>query len=530
MSVNQPVFPPVNLPVVVIEAGGGFNSPQTTKGDFIGFGSAPARLPVGTDGFLLEADSTQALGVGWSTRDYNLNNNNLFNAKGLVVGSASFPTVTGSQGIVSPILATAATYTATYSNINVFHAPILEADTITVSGTVSAAAEAAALSLRPNFTFSDGFANEIATGIDMNVTTSGTNTLGSAFGCAPVLTLGTNCTQAWGVSTAIEATSSKTITTATLFRGLTLTASGGVIQNIVGLDLNVLGTSTVSTWAIQVGPYPSYYRGTLLVTPVASPAVPTALAGGGTLSSAPLITTSGAYTATLIGAEYYMPWLVNDTITTAGAVANAQLYGLGVFPKVTASSSTTGLTAAGIACSPTFAGTDTYGTIYGLTLSATITATATAAVGIQSNMLVTGGTTTTLTGFKFSPTVFGGTVTTCVGLDLTGLAGSTIWGMKVGNYQSYHQGPLTLGGTSAPSWGLDIQAAGTQAAIGMVNSLLSTPASPAASNGTISFRRGNSSGHDFIVIQYNAAGTQHYLYSDITNNPGTWVGSLTAPT
>lgn len=42
-------------------------SPQTTKGDLIGFTTLPVRIPVGANGTALLADSTQAAGVKWDT-------------------------------------------------------------------------------------------------------------------------------------------------------------------------------------------------------------------------------------------------------------------------------------------------------------------------------------------------------------------------------------------------------------------------------------------------------------------------------
>lgn len=45
---------------------GGGSSPLTTKGDIYGYDTADARVPVGANGTVLTADSTQALGVKWS--------------------------------------------------------------------------------------------------------------------------------------------------------------------------------------------------------------------------------------------------------------------------------------------------------------------------------------------------------------------------------------------------------------------------------------------------------------------------------
>lgn len=44
----------------------GDTSPLTTKGDLYGFNTDDARIPVGTNGHVLTADSTQALGLGWA--------------------------------------------------------------------------------------------------------------------------------------------------------------------------------------------------------------------------------------------------------------------------------------------------------------------------------------------------------------------------------------------------------------------------------------------------------------------------------
>jgi hypothetical protein len=47
-------------------AGGTYTPPVTTKGDLFGYSTTPTRVPVGTDGQVLTADSTQALGLKWA--------------------------------------------------------------------------------------------------------------------------------------------------------------------------------------------------------------------------------------------------------------------------------------------------------------------------------------------------------------------------------------------------------------------------------------------------------------------------------
>lgn len=50
-----------------VGGGSGSTSPLTTKGDVWGYDTTNARVPVGTNGQVLTSDSTQALGVKWST-------------------------------------------------------------------------------------------------------------------------------------------------------------------------------------------------------------------------------------------------------------------------------------------------------------------------------------------------------------------------------------------------------------------------------------------------------------------------------
>lgn len=54
----------------LVGGGGGGSSPLTTKGDVYTYSTADARLPVGTDGQVLTADSAQATGLKWSARAY----------------------------------------------------------------------------------------------------------------------------------------------------------------------------------------------------------------------------------------------------------------------------------------------------------------------------------------------------------------------------------------------------------------------------------------------------------------------------
>lgn len=97
-------------------------SPLTTKGDLVGFSTVNARVPVGTDGQVLTANSTQATGVSWA-------------------GAAVTPTVAGmaySDGAAFQTLPQATSGASpTYTGDNLINPgpfTITAADTVTIAG------------------------------------------------------------------------------------------------------------------------------------------------------------------------------------------------------------------------------------------------------------------------------------------------------------------------------------------------------------------------------------------------------------
>lgn len=79
------------LKVSAVISGG--TTPLTTKGDLLGYTTEEVRIPVGTDGQVLQADSTQAAGVKWATAGSgdvtaasNLGDNLLIRGDGAVKG------------------------------------------------------------------------------------------------------------------------------------------------------------------------------------------------------------------------------------------------------------------------------------------------------------------------------------------------------------------------------------------------------------------------------------------------------------
>jgi hypothetical protein len=108
----------INLPASSTYKVGGVNLvPLTAKGDLLAFGSAPARMAVGSDGQCLVADSTQATGLRWgscpsgggSGSPGGLNTDVQFNDNGTLGGVAGFTfnKLTGDLTLAGTVTATA---------------------------------------------------------------------------------------------------------------------------------------------------------------------------------------------------------------------------------------------------------------------------------------------------------------------------------------------------------------------------------------------------------------------------------------
>jgi hypothetical protein len=66
-------------------------SPLTTKGDLYGYDTGPDRIPVGTNGTLLQADSTQSLGLKWASQ---------VSSWGITIDGGGSVPATGSKGYI----------------------------------------------------------------------------------------------------------------------------------------------------------------------------------------------------------------------------------------------------------------------------------------------------------------------------------------------------------------------------------------------------------------------------------------------
>lgn len=81
---------------ITITCAGGITSPLTTKGDLWAFGTADTREPIGPDGDVLTADSTQANGMKWTAAPV-VSVNGIAGAPDVVAGSGIGVAVVGSN-------------------------------------------------------------------------------------------------------------------------------------------------------------------------------------------------------------------------------------------------------------------------------------------------------------------------------------------------------------------------------------------------------------------------------------------------
>lgn len=149
-----------------------------------------------------------------------------------------------------------------------------------------------------------------------------------------------------------------------------------------------------------------------------------------------------------------------------------------------------------------------------------------------------GATVTTLICCGISNTN-SGTITTTVGLDIGNLAalnGSTIWGVRVGNYNSFWNGLTTFGNTSAPTYAIHLRG-GSGATVNSATNAFGAdasttgPTAPASSAGwAISCYSGSGGTNKYFLITYNDAGTTRYKYLQLNGTGVTWATGTSLPT
>lgn len=227
------------------------------------------------------------------------------------------------------------------------------------------------------------------------------------------------------------------------------------------------------------------------------------LALGGTISTAKSI--SSTRTATVSGLSYFSMHL-NDTLTwdTAGFIVPSVLNMQGTYTMNAAP-----LAFYAVAINPSIGGSATAYTVTGFSINPSINASVTTARLVQ---IASQGS---------------GTPGTTIGLDIgvtNSLTGTTKWGFQVGDYQSYHQGRLTLGSTSAPTYALDIKGTAQDRGVIALTESVATPTNPSASSQALIYMKA-----DKLVIGYLDGATMRYKYLDLTSTGVTWTHTTVAP-
>lgn len=136
------------------------------------------------------------------------------------------------------------------------------------------------------------------------------------------------------------------------------------------------------------------------------------------------------------------------------------------------------------------------------------------------------GTITTAVGLDVQSGNKLGTFTTMVGVRITNLSGTITnkWGLQVGDYGSYHQGPFAFGGTTMPVHAIELQGTGGDDGSIQFAEQASTPTSPTSGSEMNVYMKA-----DKFVIQYNDGGTVRYKYLLLSGTGTTWTHTTTAP-
>lgn len=224
------------------------SSPLTTKGDLWGFDTGQNRVPVGTNGYLLMADSAQTLGVGYSTHDADFNAKNILDMN--VISNAT--SVQNPHSVATLLLEDASS-------------PSLSASSAVINfgGTKTIAANSLTnyiIYAEPTFALGTTTGGAIY-GMDMVPLFSGTGSLSQFIGFQFTGSLPAVTTSAIGASIIPSAASGKTVAK---YIGVSIGGGAGFGTSTlsVGLDIGVTNSLTGTTvWNMQCGNNNSYHQG-----------------------------------------------------------------------------------------------------------------------------------------------------------------------------------------------------------------------------------------------------------------------------
>lgn len=207
--------------------------------------------------------------------------------------------------------------------------------------------------------------------------------------------------------------------------------------------------TTGSTGGLRVGGDVDFYRSAADTGTIPDKLVVAPTVSGTALSVAPSYSIAATTLATLS---------VAPAITYASSSGGTYRF-TDVAGSFTPDVNTT--TVQGLAFRPTVSGGGTITNFRGVDVDLTAGAPITTAHGIRSRVVDGGAPVTTLVLFE-GLNIDSGNIATTVGLKLTSIAGtSATWGFQVGNYNSYHEGALALGTTSAATSGHKLDVIGT---------------------------------------------------------------------